>query len=51
MVDGHRVYEHEVLKILPDCLKVADGWLYFDEHGFNWFLHPTMAAQAAQRGV
>lgn len=36
--EGGQVVEQKVLYIHRDSLRTTDGYLYFDEHGYSWWL-------------
>lgn len=37
-VENGKITEHKVKRIHADSLCVEDGFLYFDEHGYSWWL-------------
>lgn len=43
-VEGGQVIEHKVERIYADCIKVQDGYLYFDEIRETWWLTKKVAA-------
>ena len=43
-VEGGQVIEYKVVRIFADSIKVADGYLYYDEIRKTWWLTKKMAA-------
>lgn len=47
IIDDGKVEAQEVVRVYADSIRVTDGYLYFDEHGKDWYLTKRVAQEQA----
>lgn len=45
IIDGGKVKKQKIIKVFADSLRVEDGYLYFEEHGCDWWLTKRVAQE------
>lgn len=45
IIDSGKVEKQKIIRVYADSIRVEDGFLYFDEHGREWWLTKRVAQE------